>query len=302
MGIAHREGTSRLWTVFASVGRRSVRRRWLRSTVGCCVLMVCMKSRAIDMAVSGRASSSASATSPIGRASVRSRRFTWRALPLLNGGRVDLLDNDRLVAQICGLERRTARGGRDSVDHGPGGHDDLANAALGAAMLAVGRRDCRWCGDHGRRGGARPCRPPLLPGRCRHLGGARRQQRSWPSASAGLLKNAQIGALGDVSGGEHLRCDQGGEGGGSGAGRRCPHGGCSGRLRRGAAGTPGRRSCEPVACLRAALFFGDYKVDVPFGRMVVSPFRLSERVNDSSYPAQRYRPFWLRRCWLCMRR
>ena len=61
------------------------------------------------------------------------------SLPLLNGGRVDLLDNERLVAQICGLERRTARGGRDSVDHGPGGHDDLANAALGAARLAVGR-------------------------------------------------------------------------------------------------------------------------------------------------------------------
>ena len=62
------------------------------------------------------------------------------SLPLLNGGRVDLLDNERLVAQICGLERRTARGGRDSVDHGPGGHDDLANAALGAALLAVGRQ------------------------------------------------------------------------------------------------------------------------------------------------------------------
>ena len=61
------------------------------------------------------------------------------SLPLLNGGRVDLLDNERLVAQISGLERRTARGGRDSVDHGPGGHDDLANAALGAARLAVGR-------------------------------------------------------------------------------------------------------------------------------------------------------------------
>ena len=62
------------------------------------------------------------------------------SLPLLNGGRIDLLDNERLVAQICGLERRTARGGRDSVDHGPGGHDDLANAALGAALLAVGRQ------------------------------------------------------------------------------------------------------------------------------------------------------------------
>jgi hypothetical protein len=60
-------------------------------------------------------------------------------LPLLNSGRVELLDLPRLTAQICGLERRTARGGRDSIDHAPGGHDDLANAAAGALVLAGGR-------------------------------------------------------------------------------------------------------------------------------------------------------------------
>src|SRR5262249_40496565 len=38
----------------------------------------------------------------------------------------------RLVAELCGLERRTAWGGRDSIDHGPGGHDDLANAVAGS--------------------------------------------------------------------------------------------------------------------------------------------------------------------------
>jgi hypothetical protein len=46
-----------------------------------------------------------------------------------------LLDHPRLVTQLCGLERRTARGGRDSIDHAPGGHDDLANAVAGAAAL-----------------------------------------------------------------------------------------------------------------------------------------------------------------------
>jgi hypothetical protein len=61
------------------------------------------------------------------------------ALPLLNGGRVDLLDHERVVTQICGLERRTARGGRDSVDHGVHAADDLANAVLGAAWLAAGK-------------------------------------------------------------------------------------------------------------------------------------------------------------------
>jgi hypothetical protein len=35
------------------------------------------------------------------------------------------------------LERRTSPGGRDRVDHGPGGHDDLANAAAGAITLAT---------------------------------------------------------------------------------------------------------------------------------------------------------------------
>jgi hypothetical protein len=59
------------------------------------------------------------------------------ALPLLNGHRVELLDEPRLLAQLGTLERRTSRGGRDSVDHAPGGHDDVANAAAGALVLAV---------------------------------------------------------------------------------------------------------------------------------------------------------------------
>jgi len=55
-------------------------------------------------------------------------------LPLLNSGRCELLDHLRLHAQLLGLERRTARGGRDSIDHVPGSHDDLANAAAGALL------------------------------------------------------------------------------------------------------------------------------------------------------------------------
>jgi len=35
-------------------------------------------------------------------------------LPLLNSERVELLDHPRLQAQLLGLERRTARGGRDA--------------------------------------------------------------------------------------------------------------------------------------------------------------------------------------------
>jgi hypothetical protein len=57
-------------------------------------------------------------------------------LPLLNSGKIELLDHPRLIAQLCGLERRTARSGRDSIDHGPGSHDDICNSALGALLLA----------------------------------------------------------------------------------------------------------------------------------------------------------------------
>jgi hypothetical protein len=58
-------------------------------------------------------------------------------LPLLNSGRIVLPKSDRLVSQLCGLERRVARGGRDSIDHGPGGHDDLANSCAGAADIVA---------------------------------------------------------------------------------------------------------------------------------------------------------------------
>jgi hypothetical protein len=65
-------------------------------------------------------------------------------LPILNSGRVELLDHPRLATQLTGLERRTARSGKDSIDHAPGGHDDVANSVAGALMLAAfGRQPMR---------------------------------------------------------------------------------------------------------------------------------------------------------------
>src|ERR1700730_3876857 len=62
-------------------------------------------------------------------------------LPLLNAKRGELSDNPRLAAQLVGLERRTARSGRDTVDHTPGGHDDLANVVAGVLVgLDLDRR------------------------------------------------------------------------------------------------------------------------------------------------------------------
>jgi hypothetical protein len=57
-------------------------------------------------------------------------------LPLINSGAVDLLENERLIVQLTQLERRTARGGKDSIDHTPGAHDDVANAVAGTLVTA----------------------------------------------------------------------------------------------------------------------------------------------------------------------
>ena len=69
-------------------------------------------------------------------------------LATLNSRRIELPDDKRLVTQLASLERRTARGGRDNIDHPPGAHDDLANCVAGvAAALAVGggyRADLSW--------------------------------------------------------------------------------------------------------------------------------------------------------------
>jgi hypothetical protein len=58
-------------------------------------------------------------------------------LPVINSGLVELLDVPRLLAQLAGLERRTARAGRDAIDHAPGSHDDVANAVAGAIGTAA---------------------------------------------------------------------------------------------------------------------------------------------------------------------
>lgn len=72
-------------------------------------------------------------------------------LPLVNSRKADLLDHPKMMQQFLGLERRTARSGRDSIDHNPGGHDDICNAVAGA-IVNVGVRkynydtDLNWVG------------------------------------------------------------------------------------------------------------------------------------------------------------
>jgi hypothetical protein len=70
-------------------------------------------------------------------------------LPHLNTpGRVELLDNRRLISQLCQLERRVARSGRDSVDHPRGAHDDVVNAAALALVGVLTPKQssgANWC-------------------------------------------------------------------------------------------------------------------------------------------------------------
>jgi hypothetical protein len=61
-------------------------------------------------------------------------------LPILNSGEVDLLDNDRLVAQLTSLERKPRRGAHDSVDHPRDMHDDVACAVAGVCSIIEGGR------------------------------------------------------------------------------------------------------------------------------------------------------------------
>ncbi|SLN09975.1 hypothetical protein ROJ8625_00135 [Roseivivax jejudonensis] len=60
-------------------------------------------------------------------------------LAALNSGQVELPPCEVLSRQLIGLERRTSRSGRDQIDHGPGGHDDRANAVAGL-VANIGRR------------------------------------------------------------------------------------------------------------------------------------------------------------------
>jgi hypothetical protein len=74
-------------------------------------------------------------------------------LPLITSQRVELLDHELANNQLANLERRTRSGGRDSVDHPSGGHDDACNVVAGLSVIASTHRrragalqqgDLRW--------------------------------------------------------------------------------------------------------------------------------------------------------------
>jgi hypothetical protein len=67
----------------------------------------------------------------------RDRNQLYRdMLPILTSRQCRIVDNKKLVLQLQALERKVTPTGREIITHPPGGHDDLANAAAGALVLA----------------------------------------------------------------------------------------------------------------------------------------------------------------------
>lgn len=78
------------------------------------------------------------------RSAERPRSDLYRELlPVLCGGKaaIELLDCSQLVTQLGSLERRTRSGGKDTIDHARGAHDDVANAlAVAVDACMKGKR------------------------------------------------------------------------------------------------------------------------------------------------------------------
>ncbi len=92
----------------------------------------------------------------------RSANLLGRVAPV-SSGRARLLDNKRLASQFVALERRTSSVGKDRVDHGPGGHDDLCNAAAGALVQVSSRRGPLVISEEVLRRSAQPGPPRMQP-------------------------------------------------------------------------------------------------------------------------------------------
>ena len=58
-------------------------------------------------------------------------------VPVTNSGGVELPDDKRLFNELRRLERRRGRTGKDTVDHPPRLHDDLANSVAGVSYLLI---------------------------------------------------------------------------------------------------------------------------------------------------------------------
>ena len=64
-------------------------------------------------------------------------------IPVTNSRGVELPDDKRLLTQLRRLERKRGRAGKDTVDHPPRLHDDLANGVAGVSYLLTTAKNAR---------------------------------------------------------------------------------------------------------------------------------------------------------------
>jgi hypothetical protein len=64
-------------------------------------------------------------------ASLSKSEIYVHVVPLFTSNRVRLLNNPRMIDQLCALRRKVSPNGREIVDHPRNAHDDLANAVCG---------------------------------------------------------------------------------------------------------------------------------------------------------------------------
>jgi hypothetical protein len=77
-------------------------------------------------------------------------------IPLLSSGEVELPDNKMMLDEFRRLERRRGRSGKDTIDHLPSLHDDIANSVAGLAYVLSGERGSEaviWTGGERTFGG-----------------------------------------------------------------------------------------------------------------------------------------------------
>jgi hypothetical protein len=65
------------------------------------------------------------------RSDIPKSQIYLNCIPLFTRGLVRLPNHSKLLRELRLLERQTHRGGKESVDHPRGGHDDYANAVCG---------------------------------------------------------------------------------------------------------------------------------------------------------------------------
>lgn len=58
-------------------------------------------------------------------------------IPVMTSRRLELLDNRKMIDELRRLERRRGRSGKDVIDHGLRGSDDVINATAGAVHMAL---------------------------------------------------------------------------------------------------------------------------------------------------------------------